>query len=272
MKISTTASLKRRRRYRIGDVFFLGRTRPNLRSACPILKWTCPFFPHSYEILTLAHCFHYKIERGLVIDNNMISRREAYEELLESVKACKACRDRLDPSPVIWGNIDARIMQISQAPSLKVHQTQRPFNDASGVKLRREWYQISDEMFYDPYNFYIASIGRCYPGKTPGGSDRKPPRKCADLWLGKEMELVNNELYILIGGCAAAYFFPKENFSELVFRDLEINGRQTFVLPHPSPANRRWFLKHPEFMEKRVCEVGEAVRRICRKKPASPEA
>ena len=84
------------------------------------------------------------------------------------------------------------------------------------------------------------------------------------------MELVNNELYILIGGCAAAYFFPKENFSNWIFPGLEINGRQTFVLPHPSPANRRWFLKHPEFMEKRVCEVGEAVRRICRKKTGIP--
>lgn len=190
------------------------------------------------------------------------TRREAYGKLKKEIQACTSCRGRLEPRPVLWGNPEAKIMQISQAPSWNVHQTQRPFNDASGIKLRREWYQIEDEVFYNPDNFYITSIGRCYPGKTPGGSDRKPPKKCGDLWLGREMELVENEIYILIGGCAAGYFFPKEDFSQLVFSDLELRGKPALVLPHPSPANRRWFLKHPEFLEERVVKVGELVRSV----------
>lgn len=55
--------------------------------------------------------------------------------------------------------------QISQAPSIHVHESGLPFNDASGKRLRQEWYQISDACFYDPNNFYIASMGHCYPGK-----------------------------------------------------------------------------------------------------------
>ncbi|MFR0985782.1 MAG: uracil-DNA glycosylase family protein [Frisingicoccus sp.] len=53
-------------------------------------------------------------------------------------------------------------MQISQAPSRTVHNTGKPFNDASGRRLRSEWYRISDETFYNPDNFYIVSIAHCY--------------------------------------------------------------------------------------------------------------
>ena len=42
-----------------------------------------------------------------------------------------------------------KIMQISQAPSLNVHNTLKPFNDLSGKKLREKWYDIDDETFYD---------------------------------------------------------------------------------------------------------------------------
>ena len=67
------------------------------------------------------------------------------------------------------GNPHAKIFQISQAPSIHVHESGLPFNDASGKRLRQEWYQISDACFYDPNNFYIASMGHCYPGKKERG-------------------------------------------------------------------------------------------------------
>ena len=53
----------------------------------------------------------------------------------------------LEPNPVVHGNAAAPILQISQAPGKKVHETGIPFNDASGRRLRREWYQITDEQF-----------------------------------------------------------------------------------------------------------------------------
>ncbi len=43
------------------------------------------------------------------------------------------------------GNRDSVIMQISQAPSQKVMETGKPFNDASGRKLLKDWYQITRE-------------------------------------------------------------------------------------------------------------------------------
>ncbi|MFR0985783.1 MAG: hypothetical protein ACLSFZ_03845 [Frisingicoccus sp.] len=66
---------------------------------------------------------------------------------------------------------------------------------------------------------------------------------------------------MLIGGSAAAYFFPKQKLTELVFQDLTLNGKRTFVLPHPSPLNVKWFRDYPEFMEKRVFEIEKAVHK-----------
>ena len=157
-------------------------------------------------------------------------------------------------------------MQISQAPSRRVHETGKPFNDASGQKLRHDWYGIADEEFYNPDFFYIVSVAHCFPGKAPGGGDRKPPKICAGKWLLKEMELVNNEIYILVGRYAAEFFFPKCNFTDLIFKDQRLNGKPAYVLPHPSPLNVKWFLDHPDFEEKRIKEIRDEIYRILNKK------
>lgn len=119
--------------------------------------------------------------------------------------------------------IQKRLSPISRT----ARNTGKPFNDASGRRLRSEWYRIPDETFYNPENFYIVSIAHCYPGKASSGGDRRPPRCCADKWLTQELTLVQNEFYILIGGYAAAYLFPGKKLTDLVFQDLEINGKKT---------------------------------------------
>ena len=113
----------------------------------------------------------------------------------------------------------------------------------------------------NPDNFYIVSIAHCYPGKNPKGGDNRPPKCCADKWLSQELRLVQNEIYILIGSSAASYFFPKQKLTDLVFQDLTLNGKKTFVLPHPSPLNMKWFRDYPEFMEKRIIEIEKAVHK-----------
>lgn len=184
-----------------------------------------------------------------------------FQELREQIMACRYCEADFgfEPHPIVFGNSQAKIMQISQAPSRTVHNTGKPFNDASGRRLRSEWYKISDEAFYDPDNFYIVSVAHCYPGKNPKGGDNRPPKCCADKWLCQELALVQNEIYILIGSAAASYFFPKQKLTDLVFQDLTINGKKALVLPHPSPLNMKWFRDYPEFLEKRIYEIEKAV-------------
>lgn len=184
--------------------------------------------------------------------------------LHNQILQCQLCQDTFgfEPHPIVLGNYNAKIMQIGQAPSKSVHKTGKPFNDASGRKLRREWYQISDEDFYNPDNFYITSMAHCYPGKAPGGGDRLPPKICSKQWLLKEMELVDNEIYILIGGIAAEFFFPGEKITSLAFEDKQINEKPAYILPHPSPLNMKWFKDYPQFAEKRVFKIRKEVHRV----------
>ena len=124
--------------------------------------------------------------------------REDFNSLLEGLKKCEICKEKFgfQPHPIFLGNVNSKIVQISQAPSATVHETLKPFTDQSGKKLKYEWYKIDDETFYNPDNFYIAALAHCYPGKDKNGNDRMPPKICYEKWIKKELEYINNKLYI----------------------------------------------------------------------------
>ncbi len=186
------------------------------------------------------------------------------EKLQAQLRACRHCEGMLEPRPVVHGNPGAPILQVSQAPGKKVHETGIPFNDASGRRLRQDWYQISDAQFYDPDLFYITSMGHCYPGKGKTG-DKKPPRCCFDLWTRREIELKpGTRMLLVIGREAASRLFPKREFTELVFQDQEYDGIPCYVLPHPSPLNVRWFRMHPEFETQRMPVIREKLHQVLR--------
>lgn len=187
-----------------------------------------------------------------------------FDSLIQNIKSCKLCEENFgfEPHPVVLGSVNSKIVQISQAPSKTVHETLKPFTDQSGKKLKYEWYQITDEEFYNTDNFYIAALAHCYPGKDSKGNDKKPPKLCYETWIKKELEYINNEIYILIGAVSSKVFFPNEEFNCLVFKNNYYNGKLTIVLPHPSPLNIKWFKDHPEFMNKRIIEIRKIIKEI----------
>jgi len=190
-----------------------------------------------------------------------------FEKLVNELKKCNLCKENFgfEPNPIFWGNINSKIVQISQAPSVTVHKAEKPFCDMSGKKLKYEWYQITDEEFYNTANFYITALAHCYPGKDKNGNDKMPPSICYDKWIKEELKYINNKIYILIGAKAAKKFFPNEKLDDLVFKDNYINGKLTFVLPHPSPLNIRWFKEHPEFSNKRMLEIRKVIHDILKR-------
>ena len=117
---------------------------------------------------------------------------------------------------------------------------------------------INDNYFYDPNNFYIASLSHCYPGKDKNGNDKMPPKICYETWLKKELSLIKNQIYIIIGARAAKVFFPDEKFDDLIFKNNYMNGKLTIVLPHPSPLNVKWFKAHPQF-DNRLIEIRKII-------------
>jgi len=187
-----------------------------------------------------------------------------FEEFRKRLLGCRYCVSLgIEPKPIVWGEKTANVVQISQAPSKSANECGIPFSrnrfqsDASGRKLI-EWYGIPREVFYNPNVFYITGMGHCYPGREKGG-DAQPPQVCAEKWLKQELLFLNPKLHIIIGWRSAHFFFPDWKFTELVFQNLMLKNKPTFVLPHPSPANKKWFKDNPTFEKDRLQSLRKAV-------------
>lgn len=187
-----------------------------------------------------------------------------FDKLKKEILNCKECQNvfGFEPHPVIFGNQCSKIVQISQAPSANVHITRKPFTDQSGKKLKYEWYQINDDDFYNEDNFYITALAHCFPGKAKKGADKSPPKICYEKWIIKELSLISNDLYVIIGAKAANVFFPDEKYEKLIFKDNVLNGKKAIVLPHPSPLNIKWFKDNPKFYNERLSEIRKTIKEI----------
>lgn len=171
-----------------------------------------------------------------------------YAELLQEVRACRRCEAELPmgPRPVIQHHPDATILIVGQAPGRRVHESGKPFDDPSGVRLR-QWMNISAEQFYDPKQLAILPMGFCYPGTGPSGD--LPPRKECLPWRVPLMKMLPKiKLTILLGQYAQRYHFPdhKGSLTDLV-KQADVNSDLMIPLPHPSPRNNRWLKQQPWF-------------------------
>lgn len=186
------------------------------------------------------------------------------DELLRDVRACTFCSKDLPlgPRPVVRALPDSRILIVGQAPGTRVHASGIPWDDPSGVRLRR-WLDVSEPTFYSARNFGIVPMGFCYPGR--GNSGDLPPRpECAPLWHPRLFAAMPKvELTLLIGQFAQRYYLKehlKPSLSETV--RLQPYEAPFMALPHPSPRNIRWFKMHPWFEEETVPVLRKRVHDI----------
>ena len=132
------------------------------------------------------------------------------DSLLKEIRRCTACIDFLPfpPKPVLNFSKKSKVIIIGQAPGIKVQESSIPWNDASGERLR-EWLGVSNDEFYNTNNFAIVPMGFCYPGNS-GKGDLPPRPECAELWMNKILNTLNNQkLILLIGQYSQGYFLPK---------------------------------------------------------------
>lgn len=187
-----------------------------------------------------------------------------FDKMKKDIENCSDCEKifGFKPRPIFWGEYNSKIVQVSQAPSNNVNNSGKPFTDLSGKTLRNDLYNITDEEFYNKNNFYITALAHCYPGKDKNGNDRIPPKHCFDKFIKKELELINNRIYIFIGAKSAKMFFPNDPFEELVFKNNIYNNKVAIVLPHPSPLNKKWIKDHPLFLSKRIIEIRKIIKEV----------
>lgn len=187
------------------------------------------------------------------------------KKLLAEIGACAACANHFPhaPRPVVYAGGSCRILIIGQAPGRRVHESGIPWNDPSGIELRR-WLGVTEERFYDPEIFGLMPMGFCYPGKGKSG-DLPPRPECAPLWHKRLLRAMPQvELTLLIGGYSQKYYLKEaaeSNLTETV-RSFRKYLPEYLPLVHPSPRNRIWQRKNPWFETQVLPELRDRVRHI----------
>ena len=179
-------------------------------------------------------------------------------ELKGNIKSCTLCKADLPfpPKPIFSFSSTSKILIVGQAPGTKVHESEIPWNDASGNRLR-EWMGVTKEEFYSTKYFSIVPMGFCYPGKGKSG-DLPPRHECAETWMEPILEkLPKRQITLLIGQYAQAWFLKSEKKATLTERvkNWKTYLPEYFVLPHPSPRNNIWLKKNPWFEKKLVPQL-----------------
>lgn len=133
-----------------------------------------------------------------------------------------------------------------------MHESGKPFNDASGDRLR-SWLGVSVDEFYDPQRFAILPMGFCFPGQDTRGADLPPRRECAPAWRPALIAgMPQIDLVLAIGLYAQAWHLGMARLPTLTetvkgWREIFSMGSQPRVLPlpHPSWRNTGWLKRNP---------------------------
>jgi len=165
--------------------------------------------------------------------------------LHEELDACRACPKMI--GPVVHGPpIASGILLVGQAPGPREGSFGRPFAWTAGKTLFR-WFEealgVGEEVFRA--KVYIAAVARCFPGKAPGGGDRRPDRdeigRCMPF-LAQETSILRPKLVLPVGTLAIEQVLAtKEKLNDLIgtVRRGTYHGVETDIiaLPHPSGAS-----------------------------------
>ena len=185
------------------------------------------------------------------------------DSLLAEVHACRLCAKHLPlgPRPVVRIAGSARILILSQAPGIRVHETGLTFNDRSGDRLR-EWLAMDRETFYDEARVAVLGMGFCYPGRDAKGGDLPPRPECAPLWHPRLLaELPQAERTLLVGSYAIDYYLPETRYPSMTetVRHWRDYLPRYWPLPHPSWRTTAWEQKNPWFKRRLLPELRRRV-------------
>jgi len=155
------------------------------------------------------------------------------ENLCKVASTCIRCPLNKSRKRVVFGEGPeyAKIMLIGEAPGKNEDETGRPFIGMAGKLLS----EILHEAGLDRSQIYITSIVKCRP------EDNRKPKKpeyntCIDLYLSKQIELIDPDIIGLLGNSAAYALIGKKNIKQIHGETYKLNGRKYMALFHPAAA------------------------------------
>ena len=200
--------------------------------------------------------------------------------LLETIRACRLCRDRPlglplphEPRPIFRISRTARLVIASQAPGARAHASGVPFNDPSGQRLRA-WMGLDEATFYDESRVAIVPMGFCFPGHDALKGDLPPRPECRAAWHDRLFaRLPQVETILAIGLFGIRYHtgrlrpaWPRPAaLGETVAgwrRYADGTSPRILPLPHPSWRNSAWLKAHSWFETDVLPELRREVRRL----------
>lgn len=165
--------------------------------------------------------------------------------------------------PIYSASSKSKVVIVGQAPGRKAQETGVPWNDASGVVLRK-WLGVTNEQFYDPDMFAILPMDFYYPGKGAHGD--LPPRKgFGEKWHTQIFaQMPELQLIILVGSYAQKHYLGKRAGKSLTATVLAFDDYTPTYFPivHPSPLTIRWRKVNPWFELGVVPELQTLVKSI----------
>lgn len=153
------------------------------------------------------------------------------DELAAQIRVCTRCplhesRTRAVPGD---GRYTAKVMIIGEAPGKDEDETGKPFVGAAGRHLDH----VLEGTGLDRGDFFITNTVKCRPPKnrTPKSIE---VGTCTSNYLFEQVELINPELVMLLGGVAAKAVLGVKSVNEVRGRVVEHEGRRYIAGYHPA--------------------------------------
>lgn len=153
------------------------------------------------------------------------------DELAAQARVCTRCplhesRTRAVPGD---GKYAARVMIIGEAPGREEDEAGVPFVGAAGRYLDR----VLAGTGLDRSDFFITNTVKCRPprNRTPKSIE---VGTCTANYLFEQIELIDPQLVMLLGGVAAKAVLGLKSVSEGRGRVVERDGRRYLVGYHPA--------------------------------------
>ncbi|PYS78453.1 MAG: uracil-DNA glycosylase [Acidobacteria bacterium] len=167
--------------------------------------------------------------RGRAMAKSKKARR--LDELAAQIRVCTRCPLHESRTQAVPGDgkYTARVMIIGEAPGKEEDETGRPFVGSAGRYLDH----VLEGTGLDREDFFITNTVKCRPPKnrTPKSIET---RTCTSNYLFEQIELIDPELVMLLGGVAAKAVLGVKSVNEVRGRVVEHEGRRFIVGYHPA--------------------------------------